>query len=80
MRQILYDKYKYYEREGETVESYFWLILFIVFLIFEVITLGLATIWFAGGAFISFWMSIPFAREVCQKCLVPASSAEIRGF
>ena len=58
MRQILYDKYKYYEREGETVESYFWLILFIVFLIFEVITLGLATIWFAGGAFISFWMSV----------------------
>lgn len=54
MRQILYDKYKYYEREGETVESYFWLILFIVFMIFEVITLGLATIWFAGGAFISF--------------------------
>ena len=40
------------------MESYFWLILFIVFLIFEVITLGLATIWFAGGAFISFWMSV----------------------
>ena len=32
------------------------------------------------SVFISFWMSIPFAREVCQKCLVPASGAEIRRF
>lgn len=40
------------------MESYLWLILFIVFLIFEIATLGLTTIWFAGGAFISFWMSI----------------------
>lgn len=42
----------------EEVESYFWLILFIIFLVFEVITLGLTTIWFAGGAFVSFWMSV----------------------
>lgn len=40
------------------MESYLWLMLFIVFLIFEIATLGLTTIWFAGGAFISFWMSI----------------------
>ena len=40
------------------MESYFWLILFIVFLLFEIITLGLTTIWFAGGSFISFWMSV----------------------
>jgi len=40
------------------LESYLWLILFIVFLIFEIATLGLTTIWFAGGAFISFWMSV----------------------
>lgn len=40
------------------MESYLWLILFIVFLIFEIATLGLTTIWFAGGAFVSFWMSI----------------------
>lgn len=40
------------------MESYFWLILFIVFLVFEIATLGLTTIWFAGGAFISFWMSV----------------------
>lgn len=40
------------------MESYFWLILFVIFLIFEIATLGLTTIWFAGGAFISFWMSV----------------------
>lgn len=40
------------------MESYFWLILFIIFLVFEIATLGLTTIWFAGGAFISFWLSI----------------------
>lgn len=40
------------------MESYFWLVLFIVFLLFEIITLGLTTIWFAGGSFISFWMSV----------------------
>lgn len=38
--------------------SYLWLFLFIVFLIFEIATLGLTTIWFAGGAFIAFWMSV----------------------
>ena len=31
--------------------------LFIFFLVFEIITLGLTTIWFAGGAFISFWLA-----------------------
>lgn len=38
--------------------SYLWLCLFIVFLVFEIATLGLTTIWFAGGAFIAFWMSV----------------------
>lgn len=48
------------------MESYFWLILFIVFLVFEVITLGLTTIWFAGGAFISFWMSVAGLEFIWQ--------------
>ncbi|MDY5576564.1 MAG: NfeD family protein [Lachnospiraceae bacterium] len=40
------------------MEAFFWLVLFILFLIFEIATLGLTTIWFAGGAFIAFWMSV----------------------
>ena len=30
-----------------------WLILFIVFLVIEIATMGLTTIWFAGGALIA---------------------------
>ena len=40
------------------MEAFFWLVLFILFLIFEIATLGLTTIWFSGGAFIAFWMSV----------------------
>ena len=40
------------------MEAFFWLVLFILFLIFEIATLRLTTIWFAGGAFIAFWMSV----------------------
>ena len=40
------------------MEAFFWLVLFILFLIFEIATLGLTTIWFVGGAFIAFWMSV----------------------
>ncbi|MFQ9934683.1 MAG: NfeD family protein [Lachnospiraceae bacterium] len=40
------------------MESMFWLILFIVFLVFEIATLGLTTIWFAGGAIIAFILAL----------------------
>lgn len=36
----------------------FWLVLFIVFIVFEIATLGLTTIWFAGGSLISFIMAL----------------------
>lgn len=36
------------------METIFWLILFIVLLIIEILTLGLTTIWFAGGALVAF--------------------------
>ena len=32
----------------------FWLILFVILLIIEIFTMGLTTIWFAGGAIIAF--------------------------
>ncbi|MCR5784179.1 MAG: NfeD family protein [Eubacterium sp.] len=31
-----------------------WLILFVIFLIIELVTMGLTTIWFAGGALVAF--------------------------
>lgn len=32
----------------------FWLVLFVVLLIIEILTMGLTTIWFAGGALVAF--------------------------
>ncbi len=31
----------------------YWLVIFVVFLVIEIITMGLTTIWFAGGALIA---------------------------
>ena len=36
------------------METIFWLILFVVLLIIEIFTMGLTTVWFAGGALIAF--------------------------
>lgn len=36
------------------MEPFYWLIALVVLLIIEIITLGLTTIWFAGGALIAF--------------------------
>lgn len=36
------------------METVFWLILFVILLIIEILTMGLTTIWFAGGALVAF--------------------------
>lgn len=36
----------------------YWLIIFIALLIFEIITMGLTTIWFAGGALVAALVSV----------------------
>ena len=35
-----------------------WLGLFVLFLVIEIITMGLTTIWFAGGALVAFLVAI----------------------
>lgn len=40
------------------METMYWLIIFIVLLIIEICTMGLTTIWFAGGALAAFVMGI----------------------
>lgn len=52
-----------------TDENYifFWLIALVAFLIIEIITLGLTTIWFAAGALISFvvaWLGQPLGVQL----------------
>ena len=48
------------------MNAIYWLILFIVLLIVEIITLGLTTIWFAGGALIAFGLSLLEVSSVLQ--------------
>ena len=36
------------------METIFWLVLFVVLLVIEIATMGLTTIWFAGGAIFAF--------------------------
>ena len=40
------------------MDALYWLLLFIALLIVEIITLGLTTIWFAGGALVGFALSL----------------------
>lgn len=40
------------------MNSSYWLIALAVFLVIEIATLGLTTIWFAGGALIAFLLSL----------------------
>ena len=36
------------------MQTIYWLAIFVVLLIIEIVTMGLTTIWFAGGALIAF--------------------------
>ena len=48
------------------MNAVFWLILIIVLVVLEIVTLGLTTIWFAGGALTSFILSMLNVRPVLQ--------------
>lgn len=37
------------------MEPIYWLLIMVVFLVIEIITLGLTTIWFAGGSLVAFF-------------------------
>lgn len=40
------------------MQTIFWLILFVVLVVIEIATLGLTTIWFAGGSVIAFILAL----------------------
>lgn len=46
-----------------------WLVIFLILLMIEIVTLGLTTIWFAGGALISFIATLLGANLVVQLVL-----------
>lgn len=47
----------------------YWLVLFIIFVLLEIITLGFTTIWFAGGALVALISSLLGAHLVVQVVL-----------
>ena len=51
------------------MNSTIWLILVVVMLVIEIITLGLTTLWFAGGALVAFVASLLGAPLVVQIVL-----------
>ena len=51
------------------MEGIFWLIIIVVMAVIEIITLGLTTIWFAGGALVAFIANIVGADLVIQIIL-----------
>ena len=51
------------------MDGIFWLIVIVVMAVIEIITLGLTTIWFAGGALIAFLASLLGANLLVQSIL-----------
>lgn len=58
----------------------FWLVLAVIFLIIEAITIGLTTIWFAAGAFVSFVLSLFDVPTTIQFVVFLAASCCLLAF
>lgn len=56
------------------MEPVYWLIALVVLLIIEIVTLGLTTIWFAGGALVAFLVAMLGMNTVVQVIVFLAVS------
>lgn len=56
------------------MEPVYWLIALVVLLIIEIITLGLTTIWFAGGALVAFLAALLGMNTIIQVIIFLAVS------
>jgi len=48
------------------MHNYYWLIVMVIFLVVEIITLGLSTIWFAAGALVAYVAALIGANLAVQ--------------
>lgn len=62
------------------MEGIFWLVVVVVMAIIEIITLGLTTIWFAGGALVAFLACLLGANLIVQIILFVLVSLLLLGF
>ncbi len=51
------------------MNSIIWLVIFLILLVMEIVSLGLTTIWFAGGALVAFIVTLLDASIVIQVVL-----------
>jgi membrane protein implicated in regulation of membrane protease activity len=62
------------------MNSIFWLIILALLILIEIITLGITTIWFAGGALIAFIVSLFFDNLILEIILFVAVSIALLYF
>lgn len=62
------------------MDGIFWLVVIVVMAVIEIITLGLTTIWFAGGALVAFIASLLGANLVVQFILFCIVSVVLLAF
>lgn len=48
------------------MEPMYWLLIFVVLLVIEILTMGLTTIWFAGGALVAFVVGLVGMGTIVQ--------------
>ncbi len=56
------------------MNAMYWLVVFVILLVFEAITMGLTTVWFAGGALIALLVSFTGVGDVVQIIVFLVSS------
>lgn len=62
------------------MEGIFWLVVIVVMAVIEIVTLGLTTIWFAGGALAAFLVSLLGASVLVQSILFIVVSVVLLSF
>lgn len=62
------------------MEGIFWLVVIVVMAVIEIVTLGLTTIWFAGGALAAFLASLLGASVLVQSILFIVVSVVLLSF
>lgn len=62
------------------MNSIFWIIILAVLILIEIITLGITTIWFAGGALVAFIISLYFDNLLIEIILFLAVSFSLLFF
>lgn len=62
------------------MQAVVWLVILVVLLVIEAVTLGLTTIWFAGGALVAFGLAVAgldVLAQIVVFCVVSIGRAHV---